>query len=444
MNITTQRRKIVWTAVLFWLLAAALTVSVLATDASAPTDCTGSEIWTDREIFDASDDAYTLRTADVYDWGDDTRYFDQLSETEKELYAYIENAFASGSVVGVTADDSDTVMYWEIGYIYTKTRSTYAAYTEEYQDWRTENLSEIDSAYRSFLYDHPQYFWVRNGFRVSYHISGSSGGTVCARAYMQTYVWYPYDTQAKVDAFQAKIDSVVDGLLTATEGMAVIARLAYFDNWLAANNDYNKAAAADSAYIQTDETPWSIVGAFLPEYAPVCEGYAKAFQLLCHEIGVPCIQILGSGHMWTAVRINDLWYVVDPTWDDPTYNGGNTRAYSTKQYFLVHQSEDHTPYMVFSTPEIAKTGYFANGFVRNSDTILGGEAVMGGTVLIALYDANGKMLDVGFCVTFSWGESRRMCLAPSFASETLQKTAKAVRFVLSDEWMPFGYVEKSF
>lgn len=53
----------------------------------------------------------------------------------------------------------------------------------------------------------------------------------------------------------------------------------------------------------------------------LCEGYAKAFAYLCQSIGVPCICVVGSGngenHMWNMVQVEDKWYHVDVTWDDP-------------------------------------------------------------------------------------------------------------------------------
>lgn len=74
----------------------------------------------------------------------------------------------------------------------------------------------------------------------------------------------------------------------------------------------------------------------------VCEGYAKAFQLLCVMSGIDCIFVTGDAdgdHAWNKVKIGDLWYNVDVTWDDPI--GGSLRH----SYFLISDSElsiDHT------------------------------------------------------------------------------------------------------
>lgn len=57
----------------------------------------------------------------------------------------------------------------------------------------------------------------------------------------------------------------------------------------------------------------------------VCEGYAKAFKLLCDAAGISCIVICGDagdpvtgeygGHAWNVVKINGRCRHVDVTWD---------------------------------------------------------------------------------------------------------------------------------
>ena len=64
----------------------------------------------------------------------------------------------------------------------------------------------------------------------------------------------------------------------------------------------------------------------LVDGACVCEGYARAFQLLCQRAGIDCVCLLGDsvangkteGHMWNAVRIDGTWYYCDTTWNDTT------------------------------------------------------------------------------------------------------------------------------
>jgi transglutaminase-like putative cysteine protease len=58
----------------------------------------------------------------------------------------------------------------------------------------------------------------------------------------------------------------------------------------------------------------------------VCDGYSKAFYFLCKASGIDAILLSGDAvnssgnsesHAWNKVKINDKWYSIDVTWDDP-------------------------------------------------------------------------------------------------------------------------------
>ena len=73
----------------------------------------------------------------------------------------------------------------------------------------------------------------------------------------------------------------------------------------------------------------------------LCEGYSKTFEYLCQSVGIPCICIRGKAndgnHMWNMVQLENNWYHVDVTWDDPiTTNGNQICRYN---YFLISDSQ---------------------------------------------------------------------------------------------------------
>ena len=81
----------------------------------------------------------------------------------------------------------------------------------------------------------------------------------------------------------------------------------------------------------------------------VCEGYAKAFKILCDRFGIGCALVSGNGmtsassggpHMWNYVRMPDgKWYGVDATWDDGYFlQDGTPFPYYT--YFLIGSSTE--------------------------------------------------------------------------------------------------------
>lgn len=76
----------------------------------------------------------------------------------------------------------------------------------------------------------------------------------------------------------------------------------------------------------------------LVEHSPVCEGYSKAYKLILDELGIPCVIVSSTSmnHAWNMVQIDDSWYHVDVTWDDPTVNGSDQgfNAPVRHDYFL--------------------------------------------------------------------------------------------------------------
>lgn len=350
--------------------------------------------------------------------------------------------------------------------------------------------------------DHPEFFWIRQSCVAdvdtnelkSKYIGGTNTPEDPAIFEMNisfdaAFVAYPAsDSVDDCTQLQEALNKVIDDILSGAEEhvqrtrnqLGVIEKkLEYVDNWLAEHNDYNEPAAAEASWIYRDETPWSIVGALLDNYSPVCEGYAKAFQLICHKLGLPCLQVSGDAyqldedgnvdydsggaHMWNVVRLNGTWYFCDPTWDDPVYEGGSLE-YSSREYLLTDQPAGHFTDMQFATPECG-TKYFTfdasdvdqiideleeDANFEGSDTWektengISGYEVGKGTMMVALYD-DGQMLGIVTCqvVYEGWRESDWNVYSISgIDAELLSKADKIVRFNMDTSYSPIRAVRE--
>ena len=131
---------------------------------------------------------------------------------------------------------------------------------------------------------------------------------------------------------------------------------------IVSKEDYNKIRVVHDYLINTmsyDQTLekdniYNIYGALINKEA-VCEGYSKAFKYIMDDLDVPCVIVCGVGqnssgetesHAWNYVKINDNWYAIDCTWDDPVIVGNGYISDSVyEKYFLKGSEEffkDHT------------------------------------------------------------------------------------------------------
>ena len=86
-----------------------------------------------------------------------------------------------------------------------------------------------------------------------------------------------------------------------------------------------------------DESIFDIYGVFGDKEA-VCQGYALAAEYLLNRHGVNCgiASSEKANHAWNIVEIDDKWYHMDVTWDDPIYdNLGRVHH----QYLLISDQE---------------------------------------------------------------------------------------------------------
>jgi hypothetical protein len=69
----------------------------------------------------------------------------------------------------------------------------------------------------------------------------------------------------------------------------------------------------------------------------LCKGYAQSFKLVCDVLGLECLVISGQSegieHAWNLVRLDDNYYHIDVTHDDPVPDRG-TNASVDHRHFL--------------------------------------------------------------------------------------------------------------
>ena len=65
----------------------------------------------------------------------------------------------------------------------------------------------------------------------------------------------------------------------------------------------------------------------------ICGGYTDLMQLFLEKLNVKSFRISSSDHVWNAVNIDNTWYHLDLTWDDPVADDNIDRL--NYDFFLI-------------------------------------------------------------------------------------------------------------
>ncbi len=223
-------------------------------------------------------------------------------------------------------------------------------------------MASSTAAVRAFDLDHSEIFWLAD-WQTSARSDG--GGYVFQLELEIQDSWGTHGSRS-ISADEATVAARVSELAAGARGAGTRYhdQLLYLHDQLTAHNLYNEHAAGFGPI--GDSTPWEAIGALDESLSPVCEGYARAFKLVCDQLGIPCILASGGDHMWDCVQMEDgKWYAVDVTYDDPvyTYNGQVqnklTSGGESHRYFLVGSQDfqDHSWDRDWSWPVLSASSY---------------------------------------------------------------------------------------
>mgnify|MGYP002408918455 CR=1 FL=1 len=211
--------------------------------------------------------------------------YQNLSGPEKELYALIKSSVYQIATRPISGG------YYPIGQI-----------------WTSQRLSEaqIRVTLNAFMDDNPQVFWLANAYTYGYN-----GNTTIVQLFSVLSVT---DTEAALSQLDSTVSSVIQSM---PSGLSEFDREEYLFNYVTAHCSYDNAAVTDTSRWQAFTSYGALTGGLA-----VCEGYAKAMQLLAGYAGLTCTVVHGTsqgvGHMWNAIVIGGKWYNLDVTWCDNT------------------------------------------------------------------------------------------------------------------------------
>ncbi len=205
------------------------------------------------------------------------------------------------------------------------------------------------TVYQAVMADHPQYFHLAKSFTYRY---GTRNGLVS-----QLILIYTDGAVTDRYAGNGKVAQIADRTVIAAQIAAfqdkifeIAAQIPSYqtdvekEKWIYDYVQDHVSYAADVTDYRKDTVRCFDAYGALVDGSAICEGYTKLFQSLCYSVGINATQVYGfaegESHMWNAVQLDSLWYMLDVTWDDP--DCGDLHGYD---YFNITSSQlaaDHT------------------------------------------------------------------------------------------------------
>ncbi len=299
-------------------------------------------------------------------------YRSELDDLGKEIY----DLFAENYSDSKSNDYFEAVLENKVSFK-AKVQNNQLIADEEYETARQKFITSFQTASIAFMYDNPDLFWI-GSFGVNYWISyDSSTGT----AYIEEVLFAPFEyyegAYSEVAAFNSGVNSaigsIVSELPTDADRYDAVKEI---HDYICENASYDYTAAEiggiDYSYAHT------AAPLFVRENKTfVCEGYAKAFKVLCDRFNIPTVLVAGygvtssgsGGHMWNYAKMEDgNWYAVDATWNDQesyiydTYLliGSNTMVFNGSLFKEDHIADGNftiNPTMEFTFPPLSNEAY---------------------------------------------------------------------------------------
>lgn len=200
-------------------------------------------------------------------------YYSLLSDEEKILYAQM--------VANIEASND--------------------AFTPEVHNLYESNIVNV---YTAVLFDHPEYFWLDTSYSYKY----LEDGTIVEvdLKYNDLY----NDLENNKALFNEQCQNIIN---IANQYSSSYDKEKVVHDTLIDLISYD----LNASYNQTSFSA-------LVNHSTVCAGYAKSFQYIMKQLGIPCYYVTGTSegedHAWNIVYLDGVWKNVDVTWDDNEYN----------------------------------------------------------------------------------------------------------------------------
>ncbi|QOR66341.1 hypothetical protein IM538_21670 [Cytobacillus suaedae] len=181
----------------------------------------------------------------------------------------------------------------------------------------SKNFSIVSSTLEKVVAENPDIFYYDGS-------EYSSSGLI-----KFNYVYSVDEIKEKKKKIDLQVESIMNSI---PEDLSDYEKIKRFYEYVVKSSEYDYLNYLGNSIPHESYTIYGI----LIENMAVCDGYAKTMQLLLKQIGIETKYVTGTAdggeHAWIMVNLDNQWYHLDATWDDPVPNLKDRVLY---EYFLV-------------------------------------------------------------------------------------------------------------
>ncbi len=192
-----------------------------------------------------------------------------------------------------------------------------------------DDINELYNLFYDVLYENPELFYVKTAIGASYN-----SRIVVALNFSNSYA---YTDEKTINQNRTLIDEEVNKILDSVDpDMSDAEKALVVHDWFVLHYAYDTPASLEGE----PTVAHRIDGLFIDKKA-VCQGYALGYIYVLEKLGIESIYVPSNalGHAWNMVKIEDAWYHVDVTWDDPTEDGGDLPGNVSHENFLLSDAD---------------------------------------------------------------------------------------------------------
>ena len=202
----------------------------------------------------------------------------------------------------------------------------------------------VIEAYTQLVYEHPEFYWADYGY---------SGTTTTLGSQTQLKLEPKMvESRAEIIHKRQQLDEAVESILSGVPAGTDFEKALYVHDYLVLNTEYDIAVYRQLQDSENQSLLHDATNAYgcLVNHSAICDGYAKAFQLLMNRLGIEAGRVSGTAgggaHAWNFLVLDGEPYYVDVTWDDPVSSEevGTQTGRVSHAYFCITTDallEDH-------------------------------------------------------------------------------------------------------